>query len=92
MSTSTNNPPRCQTPLIGTQTEFPALRRAALKCTLQIIESYREAVSNLMQVSPLAGHVDMQEHYLAFVDLDSFAGTVHTNRLLLCEQHFYEIS
>ena len=72
MSTSTNNPPRCQTPLIGTQTEFPALRRAALKCTLQIIESYREAVSNLMQVSPLAGHVDMQEHYLAFVDLDSF--------------------
>ena len=54
------------------RTEFPALRHAALKCTLQIIEAYREAVGQLMEISPLAEHVDMQEHYIAFVDLKAF--------------------
>lgn len=53
-------------------TDFPALRHAALKCTLQIIESYREAVAHLMEISPLAEHVDMREHYIAFVDLETF--------------------
>ena len=54
------------------RTEFPALRHAALKCTLQIIEAYREAVGQLMEISPLAEHVDMQEHYIAFVDMKAF--------------------
>ena len=54
------------------RTEFPALRHAALKCTLQIIEAYREAVGQLMEISPLAEHVDMQDHYIAFVDLKAF--------------------
>ena len=54
------------------RTEFPALRQTALKCTLQIIEAYREAVGQLMEISPLAEHVDMQEHYIAFVDMKAF--------------------
>ncbi len=54
------------------RTDFPALRQAALKCTLQIIDAYRTAVGQLMEVSPLADHVDLQEHYIAFVDLDNF--------------------
>ncbi len=54
------------------RTTFPALRTAAYKCTVQIISAYREAVEKLMEVSPLAEHVDFKEHYIAFVDLESF--------------------
>lgn len=51
---------------------FPALRLAAHKCTVQLIQAYRDAVEQLMKVSPLADHVDLREHYIAFVDLENF--------------------
>ena len=54
------------------RSNFPALRQAALKCTVQIIQAYRESVKNLMEVSPLADHVDMQEHYIAFIEMENF--------------------
>ena len=54
------------------RSNFPALRQAALKCTVQIIQAYRESVTNLMEVSPLADHVDMHEHYIAFIEMENF--------------------
>jgi hypothetical protein len=57
---------------LGGRTTFPALRLAAKRCTVQIIQAYREAVLKLMKVSPLADHVDLREHYIAFVDLENF--------------------
>ena len=51
---------------------FPALRQATYKCTVQLLEAYREAVSKLMEVSPLADYIDMKDHYIAFVDLNCF--------------------
>ena len=54
------------------RSNFPALRHAALKCTVQIIHAYREATKILMEVSPLADHVDMQEHYIAFIEMENF--------------------
>ena len=73
-STSTSSPSSATTAAqaLAHRTDFPALRRSALKCTLQIIEAYREAIDQLLKVSPLADHVDMREHYLAFVDLNTF--------------------
>ena len=66
---------------LGGRTTFPALRQAAYKCTVQIIEAYREAVSKLMEVSPLADHVDLREHYIAFVSLENFG--IHPDRCQL---------
>ena len=54
------------------RSNFPALRHAALKCTVQIIHAYRDATKILMEVSPLADHVDMQEHYIAFIEMENF--------------------
>ena len=34
--------------------------------------SYRSAVKRLMEVSPLAYHVDLKDHYIAFIELRSF--------------------
>ena len=34
--------------------------------------SYRSAVKRLMEVSPLADHVDLKDHYIAFIELRSF--------------------
>ena len=51
---------------------FPALRKAAHECTVQLILAYRKAVATLMEVSPLADHVDLREHYIAFIDLEAF--------------------
>ena len=65
---------------LGGRTTFPALRQAAFKCTVQIIEAYRDAVSKLMEVSPLADHVDLKEHYIAFVSLENFG--IHPDRPL----------
>jgi len=51
---------------------FPALRLATYKCTVQLLEAYRTAVSQLLEASPLADYVDMRDHYIAFVDLQCF--------------------
>jgi len=51
---------------------FPALRKTAYECTVQLIVAYRQAVETLMEVSPLAEHVDLKDHYIAFIDLDGF--------------------
>ena len=51
---------------------FPALRLATYKCTIQLLQSYREALSQLLEASPLADYVDMKDHYIAFVDLECF--------------------
>ena len=51
---------------------FPALRKAAYQCTIQLITAYRSAVEKLMAVSPLADHVDLKDHYIAFIELESF--------------------
>ena len=57
---------------LANRAAFPALRRAAYQCTLQLIMSYRSAVKRLMEVSPLADHVDLKDHYIAFIELRSF--------------------
>jgi hypothetical protein len=54
------------------EASFPALRLATYQCTIQLLETYREALGKLMQVSPLAEYIDMKEHYIAFVDLECF--------------------
>ena len=51
---------------------FPALRKAAYQCTIQLITAYRSAVEKLMKVSPLADHVDLKDHYIAFIELKNF--------------------
>ena len=51
---------------------FPALRLATYKCTIQLLQSYREALSQLLEASPLADYVDMKDHYIALVDLECF--------------------
>jgi hypothetical protein len=51
---------------------FPALRMATYKCTVQLLEAYREALGKLMEVSPLADYIDMKGHYIAFIDLECF--------------------
>ena len=33
---------------------------------------FRHAIEKLMEVNPLSDHVDMKDHYLAFIDLDKF--------------------
>ena len=36
-------------------------------------DSYcRQAVEKLMAINPLAEHIDLRDHYLAFIDLDRF--------------------
>ena len=57
---------------LANRAAFPALRRAAYQCTVQLITSYRSAVEKLMEVSPLADHVDLKDHYIAFIELESF--------------------
>ena len=33
---------------------------------------FRQAISKLMSITPLAEHIDLKDHYLAFIDLDNF--------------------
>ena len=72
---------------LGGRTTFPALRQAAYKCTVQIIEAYRDAVSKLMEVSPLADHVDLREHYIAFVSLENFG--IHPGKIDFTQHDVY---
>jgi len=51
---------------------FPALRLATYKCTVQLVEAYRSALTQLLEASPLADYVDMKDHYVAFVALECF--------------------
>uniref|UniRef100_A0A0K2TV03 Vezatin n=1 Tax=Lepeophtheirus salmonis TaxID=72036 RepID=A0A0K2TV03_LEPSM len=53
-------------------TSFPALRSAAYNCTVDLIRAYRGAVRTLLEVSPLADHIDYEDHYIAFVELEKF--------------------
>ena len=32
----------------------------------------RQAIEKLMTLNPLAEHIDLRDHYLAFIDLDRF--------------------
>ena len=33
---------------------------------------FRQAIEKLMTLNPLADHIDLRDHYLAFIDLDKF--------------------
>ena len=33
---------------------------------------FREAIERLMQINPVAEHIDLKDHYLAFIDLENF--------------------
>ena len=33
---------------------------------------FREAIERLMQINPVAEHIDLKDHYLAFIDLEKF--------------------
>ena len=33
---------------------------------------FRQAIEKLMSITPLAEHIDLKDHYLAFIDLDNF--------------------
>ena len=57
---------------LSDRSAFPALRKAAYETTVQLIVAYRQAVDTLMEVSPLAEHVDLKDHYIAFIDLENF--------------------
>lgn len=54
------------------RSSFIALRRAIYSSTLQITKAYREAIQTLMEVCPLAEHIDLKDHYLAFIELENF--------------------
>jgi len=49
-----------------------SLRRAIYTHTVQMISVYRQAIEKLMLINPLAEHVDLKDHYLAFIDLEKF--------------------
>lgn len=34
--------------------------------------SNRQAIEKLMIINPLAEHIDLRDHYLAFIDLEKF--------------------
>ena len=40
--------------------------------TVQITKAYRGAIQTLMEVCPLAEHIDLRDHYLAFIELENF--------------------
>jgi len=54
------------------RSSFIDLRRAIYSCTVQIIVVYRESIQLLMDVAPLADHIDLKDHYLAFIELEDF--------------------
>ncbi|XP_023322769.1 uncharacterized protein LOC111697112 [Eurytemora carolleeae] len=54
------------------RSSFIDLRRAIYSCTVQIIVVYREAIQTLMEIQPLADHIDLQDHYLAYIELENF--------------------
>jgi hypothetical protein len=54
------------------RSSFIALRRAIYTSTLQITTAYRGAIQTLMEVCPLAEHIDLHDHYLAFIALENF--------------------
>ena len=33
---------------------------------------FREAIERLMLINPVAEHIDLKDHYLAFIDLEKF--------------------
>ena len=33
---------------------------------------FRQAIEKLMIINPLAEHIDLRDHYLAFIDLEKF--------------------
>ena len=37
-----------------------------------VIFCCRQAIERLMEINPLADHIDMKDHYLAFIDLEKF--------------------
>ena len=39
---------------------------------IQCISYFRQAIEKLMLINPLAEHVDLKDHYLAFIDLEKF--------------------
>merc|ERR1719234_137473 len=54
------------------RSSFIALRRAIYSSTIQITTAYRAAIQTLMEVCPLAEHIDLKDHYLAFIELENF--------------------
>lgn len=60
------------TKALSERASFPALRKAVYQSARDMIKSYREAVTKLMEIGPLADHVDLKEHYIAFIDLAHF--------------------
>ncbi|XP_059091806.1 uncharacterized protein LOC131887267 [Tigriopus californicus] len=60
------------TKALSERASFPALRKAVYQSARDMIRSYREAVTRLMEIGPLADHVDLKEHYIAFIDLAHF--------------------
>jgi len=54
------------------RSSFISLRRAIYTQTVQIIIVYRQAIERLMALMPLAEHIDLKDHYLAFIDLEKF--------------------
>jgi len=69
------------------RSSFIALRRAIYTNTVQLIVVYRQAIKTLMDVSPLAEHIDLQDHYLAFIELENFGvGLEVPDEMLSCRQ------
>ncbi len=62
----------CLTKAIVDRASFPALRKATYYATVELIKAYRQSVEKLMEVSPLTDHVDLRDHYIAFIDLKNF--------------------